>query len=134
MNLILIVDDNPDILNYLKHILTQNGYEVLTAHNGQAALDLLQGQAVDLILSEVAMPQLNGYHLFQILRESSDPRLITIPVIFISGRAILDSDIRFAKSLGVDDYLLKPICQEDLLAVVKGKLLAAERLRQTLAP
>ena len=131
---LLVVDDHPDLLNTLKLILTQHGFEVLTARNGQEALDLLQVQPVDLVLSDVAMPHINGYQLFQALRESSDPRLVTMPFIFISGRATLDSDIRFAKSLGADDYLVKPVCQEDLIAVVKGKLLAAERLQQTFAP
>jgi DNA-binding response OmpR family regulator len=80
------------------------------------------------------MPHINGYQLFQALRESSDPRLVAMPFIFISSRATLDSDIRFAKSLGADDYLVKPVCQEDLIAVVKDKLLATERLQQTFAP
>ena len=116
------------------HKVPPTGFEVLTARNGQEALDLLQVQPVDLVLSDVAMPHINGYQLFQALRESSDPRLVAMPFIFISGRATLDSDIRFAKSLGADDYLVKPVCQEDLIAVVKGKLLAAERLQQTFAP
>lgn len=131
---VLVVDDHPDMLDTLKSILTQHGFEVLTARNGEEALELLQEQAINLILSDVAMPHLNGYQLFQALRESSDPRLVAMPFIFISGRATLDSDIRFAKSLGADDYLVKPVCQEDLIAVVKGKLLAAERLQQTFTP
>jgi len=131
---ILVVDDHQDFLTAWKLILMQNEYKVLTAQNGQEALDLLEVNSVDLILSDVAMPQVNGYQLFQTLRESSDPRLVSVPFIFISGRAILDSDIRFAKSLGADDYLLKPVCEEDLLAIIKGKLLTARRLQQTLAP
>ena len=131
---VMVVDDHPDMLDTLKSILTQHGFEVLTARNGQEALDLLQEQPINLVLSDVAMPHINGYQLFQALREASDPRLVAVPFIFISGRATLDSDIRYAKSLGVDDYLVKPVCQEDLLAVVKGKLLAAERLQQTFAP
>jgi len=131
---VLVVDDHPDLLDTLKFILTEHGFEVLTARNGQEALDLLQEQPINLILSDVSMPYINGYQLFQALREASDPRLVAMPFIFISGRATLDSDIRFAKSLGVDDYLVKPVCPEDLIAVVKGKLLAAERLQQTFAP
>lgn len=134
MKRVLIVDDDSHALSLLEILLQQQGYEVLTARNGLEALELLQTQPVDLILSDVAMPQVNGYQLFQCIKASPDPRSVSIPFIFISGRATLDSDVRFAKSLGVDDYLLKPVCNEDLLAIVKGKILAAERLQQALSP
>jgi two-component system OmpR family response regulator len=71
---------------------------------------------------------MNGYELCQRIKQATDPHLVLIPVILMSGRT-LDSDIRYAKSLGADDYLPKPLDVEDLLAVVQGKLLAAERLK-----
>jgi len=70
---VLVVDDHPDLLDTLKLILTEHGFEVLTARNGQEALDLLQKQPINLILSDVSMPSINGYQLFQALREASDP-------------------------------------------------------------
>jgi DNA-binding response OmpR family regulator len=127
MKRVLIVDDDHDTLSFLKILLQQHGYEVFTARDGCEAWEPLETQPVDLILTDVAMPRLNGYQLCQRVKHAPDPRLVLTPVILMSGRA-LDSDIRYAKSLGADDYLTKPLDPDDLLAVVQGKLLAAERL------
>jgi DNA-binding response OmpR family regulator len=128
MKRLLIVDDDADTVSFLQILLQQQGYEILTAEDGSDALALLQTQPVDLILADVAMPHVNGYELCQQIKNASDPRLILTPVVLMSGRT-LDSDIRYAKSLGADDYLPKPLDVDDLLAVVQGKLLAAERLQ-----
>ncbi|MBN1312612.1 MAG: response regulator transcription factor [Anaerolineae bacterium] len=125
---ILVVDDDPDTVSFLKILLQQQGYEVFSAQDGSEALALLQTQSVDLILTDVAMPNLNGYEVCQRIKNATDSRLLLTPVILMSGRT-LDSDIRYAKSLGADDYLPKPLDVDDLLAAVQGKLLAAERLK-----
>jgi DNA-binding response OmpR family regulator len=130
MKRVLIVDDDPDTLEFLRLLLQQHGYEILTARDGCEALELLETQPIDLILTDVAMPQLNGYQLCQRVKKASDPHLVLTPVILMSGRT-LASDIRYGKSLGADDYLTKPFDVEDLLAVVKGKLRAAEFLYRT---
>jgi DNA-binding response OmpR family regulator len=75
------------------------------------------------------MPHVNGYELCQQIKNAPDSRLLLTPVILMSGRT-LDSDIRYAKSLGADDYLTKPLDVDDLLAVIQGKLLATERLQK----
>ena len=124
MKRILIVDDDLDTIGFLKIFLRQQGYQIFTAQDGHEALELLQTQSVDLILTDVAMPHLNGYELCQRIKNAPDPRLVLTPIILMSGRT-LDSDIRYAKSLGADDYLPKPLDVDDLLAVVQGKLLAA---------
>jgi DNA-binding response OmpR family regulator len=128
MKRVMIVDDDPDILDFLRIVFQQQGYEILTAQDGIEAWELLQTRSVDLILSDVAMPHVNGYELCQRIKNAVDSRLLLTPVILMSGRT-LDSDIRYAKSLGADDYLPKPLDIDDLLAVVQGKLLAAERLQ-----
>ncbi len=128
MKKVLVVDDDPDTLDFLRIILQQQGYDIYTAQDGAEAWELLQTQSVDLILSDVAMPHVNGYEFCQQIKNAPDPRLVLTPVILMSGRT-LDSDIRYAKSLGADDYLPKPLDVDDLLAVVQGKLLAAERLK-----
>ncbi|MBN1220265.1 MAG: response regulator transcription factor [Anaerolineae bacterium] len=128
MKKILIVDDDADTISFLKIILQQQGYKILTAQDGAEALAIFKIEPANLILSDVAMPHLNGYELCQKIKNASDPRLVLTPVILMSGRT-LDSDIRYAKSLGADDYLPKPLDVDDLLAVVEGKLLAAERLQ-----
>lgn len=130
MKKILVVDDELAALTMLELILQRHGYQPLPARDGSEAVDLLQTHRIDLILADVAMPGLNGYQLCQLVKNSTEPELALIPFIFISART-LASDIRYGKSLGADDYLTKPFDVEDLLAVIKGKLRAAELLHQT---
>jgi DNA-binding response OmpR family regulator len=116
---ILAVDDDSEFLSAVKGILETAGYEVTTASNGSEALQLITADPPDLIVCDVAMPGINGYQLFKEVMQ--DDQLATLPFIFLSGRN-LDSDIRYGKELGADDYLLKPVEGEDLLASVRGKL------------
>lgn len=122
---ILVVDDQPELLSGLQLTLEAAGYRVLTAEDGTVALELLRGGAVDLILADIAMPELNGYQLFDAVR--SDRALVRIPFVFLTARA-LASDVRYGKTLGVDDYLTKPVKPEDLLATVEGRLRRARDL------
>lgn len=122
---ILLVDDQPDILDHLSMALQASGYEVLIASDGSEALTVLQEQPVSLILADIAMPKMNGYQLYKRVRENSQWAMI--PFLFLTARA-LDSDIRYGKELGVDDYLTKPIEVEDLLAAVQGKLRRVQQL------
>jgi DNA-binding response OmpR family regulator len=128
MKRILIVDDDVNTIEFLRLLLQQYGYEIFSARDGCEAVEILETQPVNLILTDVAMPRLNGYQLCQQVKSAANPHLALIPVVLMSCRT-LDSDIRYAKALGADDYLTKPFVIEDLLAVVEGKLLAAERLQ-----
>ena len=105
----------------LKLSLTYNGYNVQTAFNGVEALEALTALPTppDLIISDIIMPEMNGYDFFQKL--SDNPQWKLIPFIFISAKSSPD-DIRFGKKLGVDDYITKPFVEEDLLASVEGKI------------
>jgi DNA-binding response OmpR family regulator len=114
----------------MKLTLETAGYRVLTAGDGAEALALLEAQRVDLILADIAMPRMNGYQMYERIVEN--PAWVGIPFLFLTARA-LDSDIRYGKALGVDDYLVKPIEPEDLLAVVRGKLRRARQLAQSTA-
>ncbi len=125
---ILIVDDQPDLLSNLSLTLEAGGYQVVTAGDGIEAMAILQTHSVDLILADIAMPRMNGYQLYEHVREN--PQWLTIPFVFLTART-LDSDIRYGKELGVDDYLTKPIQPEDLLASVAGKLRRASQLVQS---
>jgi two-component system response regulator VanR len=125
---ILVVDDQLDILDNIGLALEAEGYRVLTATDGVEALDVLQSQPVDLILADIAMPRMNGYQLCE--RVWKNPQWVAIPFVFLTARA-LDSDIRYGKALGVDDYLTKPIQPEDLLAAVRGRLRRAQQLAQS---
>ncbi len=119
--LILLVEDNPNILKYLRDILEFNNAQVLTAKNGKEGLHVLSEQidCPDLIISDILMPEMNGYDFFN--EVSNNPALCHIPFIFLSD---LDSaeDIRIGKMLGADDYLTKPVNQDDLIATIFGKI------------
>ncbi len=127
---ILVVDDQVEHLNAVEMLLTGFGYQVVLCASGAEALARLESEPVDLILADVAMPQLNGYQLLEAVRRQ--PRWAHIPFVFLTARA-LDSDVRYGKALGADDYLTKPVQPEDLLAVVKGKLRRHDQLLEAAA-
>lgn len=122
---ILVVDDQPVLRESIALTLESAGYQVVEAADGIAALGILEEQEVHLILADITMPRLNGYQLYERVR--ANPRWLHIPFVFLTARA-LDSDIRYGKELGVDDYMTKPVQPEDLLAVVQGKLRRASEL------
>lgn len=124
---ILVVDDELHLREGIRLTLEEAGYRVLVANDGVEALAVLQSQPVDLILADVAMPRMNGYQLYQRVRENLE--WMVIPFIFLTARA-MDSDIRYGKELGADDYLTKPFEPEDLFAAVRGKLRRAQQLAQ----
>jgi DNA-binding response OmpR family regulator len=121
---ILVVDDAPDLLRNIAEMLQESGYQVATATDGTEALQVLQTRHIDLILTDIAMPKLNGYQLYEQVRRNPD--WVHIPFIFLTGRS-LSSDVRYGKELGVDDYLIKPMEIEDLAAAVRGKLRRARQ-------
>jgi DNA-binding response OmpR family regulator len=122
---ILVVDDHMDLLENIAMALESEGYQVQRAQDGMAALEVLEAGPVDLILADIAMPRMNGYQLYSRVRENN--AWVNIPFLLLTARA-LDSDIRYGKEMGVDDYLTKPIQREDLLAVVRGKLKRSNEL------
>ena len=118
---ILLVDDDPDLLDNLSLTLEMAGYQTVTATDGAEALTALEGHAVALILSDISMPCLDGYQLFD--RIQDNPEWGEIPFIFLTGcRFLSDNEIRYGKKLGVEEYLTKPIRSEQLLLTVLSKL------------
>ncbi len=124
---ILVVDDHAELLENIGLTLEGAGHRVLLARDGAEALQVLKSQPVDLVLADIAMPRMNGYQLYERVRDSLE--WVEIPFVFLTARA-LDSDVRYGKELGADDYLTKPIQPEDLLAAVQGKLRRTEQLAQ----
>lgn len=116
---ILVLDDNGDFLTNVELILEMEGYQVLSACSGAEALTLLERTKPDLIISDIMMPEMDGYEFYQRVRR--DPELLTVPFIFLSAKAERE-DIRFSQQLGVDDYLTKPLESEDLLIAVETRL------------
>ncbi len=115
---ILLVDDNADMRNYLKRLLSAR-YEIEFANNGVAALAAVRRQLPDLVLTDVMMPELDGFGLLRELR--SDPITRRIPVILLSARAGEESRVEGLEA-GADDYLVKPFSARELLARVEANL------------
>ncbi|MBJ6118212.1 response regulator [Pontibacter sp. BT310] len=115
---VLLADDNPDMLNYVKRLLDIN-YHVLTAGNGQEALELIQLQAPDLILSDVMMPFMDGVSLLHTVRNM--PALATIPFILLSARAGEEDKFK-GLDVGADDYLIKPFSARELVVRISSQI------------
>ncbi len=109
----------------LRDILEGAGYHVLTAPNGQLALDIFGKDIPTLILSDISMPIMDGIELFEAVRK--EPMGAAIPFIFLTARGTRE-DIFAAKSLGADDYITKPITSQELLAAVRARLQRTDEL------
>ena len=106
---ILVVEDHQLLLEAIQDLLQVNGYEVAMANNGFAALDAIKKRPPDLILSDITMPQMDGYDLYQKVREN--PSWVRIPFIFLTARGER-TDVLRGKALGVEDYIVKPFDTE----------------------
>lgn len=124
---ILLVDDDPSCTALLKRYLESEGYEVLSAKNGQQAIDLLNQTPPDLIITDVMMPKMDGYELLQEIRQ--DPMTNWIPVIFLSAKS-LSSDRLRGLSAGANAYIVKPFNVDELMIQVKSLLQSSQLLRQ----
>lgn len=122
---ILLVDDNADMRDYVKRLL-EGRWQVETAANGAIALNRIQQQLPDLVLSDVMMPEVDGLQLLNALR--ADPMTKSIPIILLSARAGEEATIEGLKA-GADDYLIKPFSARELMARVETQL-QMSRLRQ----
>jgi class 3 adenylate cyclase len=132
---ILVVDDDPETREALEDQLTMLGYRVVSAETGEAALDRLQGLAVDLAITDVHMGGMSGIELCS--RVKSDPRLQLIPVILLTGAADLDTRVA-GLGAGADDVFAKPVSSMELrtrvasLLRVKALLDTTKRLYDTI--
>ncbi len=107
---ILIADDDPQLLRLMARNLQFEGYDVLTAADGRAALELAEAKRPDLVLLDVMMPKMDGFTVSQRIREFSN-----IPIIIVTARGQDQDKIR-GLDLGADDYLTKPFNVDELLA------------------
>jgi two-component system KDP operon response regulator KdpE len=128
--LILLVDDDERILNFLRSKLKALGYKVLTARNGLDALEQVKGQEPDLMVLDLLMPKLDGFETLKELRSFS-----LIPVIILTAKGADTEKIK-GLELGADDYLPKPFNPDELVArieAVRRRIEPAER-RKAIAP
>ena len=127
--MILAVEDNPDMTAALKLALEMEGYQVLVAADGLEALRILERVTPDLIIADIMMPRMNGYELYEATHQNE--KWLSIPFIFLTAKTD-KKDIRLGKEMGADDYLVKPVEQEDLLAAIRGKLKRVTELKAAL--
>jgi DNA-binding response OmpR family regulator len=113
---LLIVEDIPNILDLLEITLRFKGYEVMTATNGEEALEKIEQERPALIITDILMPKMDGYALVQKVR--TDPKTMDIPVIFLSATYISPEDKAFAISLGAANFIEKPIDNDEFLLTI----------------
>jgi CheY-like chemotaxis protein len=113
---VLIVDDEPNNVDFLEQALEDTGYQLITAANGQEALKKIQSEQPDLVLLDLAMPVMDGFAVLDQVK--SDSMLRDIPIIIISAEHDSKSVVRGIKQ-GAEDYLTKPVNAAQLVKKVK---------------
>ena len=124
MATILIVDDEQDILDQLPAIIQRWGHSALTAANGFAALKVFETNPVDLIISDIRMPEMDGLQLLQKLQDIDK----TCPVLFLTGYPSDETAIEAMQS-GAEDYLVKPVNYDELKLRIQKCLERKDRMR-----
>ena len=127
---ILIAEDDIELRQLFYRVLTLHGYSAICVSDGKEALDVLDKEYVDLIISDIMMPNMNGYELASSLRESG----ITIPILMITAKdSFVDMQMGFAS--GTDDYMVKPVNVNEMVLRVGALLRRAQMIsdrRQTI--
>lgn len=129
MKKILVIEDQAPMRRNIALMLEMEGYQVFTAENGRVGVDLALAKLPDLVISDVMMPELDGHGVVQILR--AQDATANIPFIFLTARSD-KGDVRIGMNFGADDYLIKPVIREDLLAAVETRLARADALETRL--
>ncbi|MBP3328122.1 MAG: response regulator transcription factor [Clostridia bacterium] len=122
---ILIAEDDSDLRELFKKVLIQSGYAVLGVSNGQEALDALDKEYYDLIISDIMMPVMDGYELVRSLREAGN----NIPVLTITAKDAFD-DMRIGFLSGMDDYMVKPVNVNEMVLRVGALLRRAQIINE----
>lgn len=121
MNRILIVEDDENLSLLYQTALKNEGFEVFRAMNGIEALTILDKQFIDLIISDIMMPEMDGYELAESLRETK----YTLPILFITAKDAFE-DKKRGFMIGIDDYMVKPIDVKEMLLRVEALLRRAK--------
>lgn len=122
---ILIAEDDKELRQLFSHVLTKNGYSVKGVANGREALDALEGDYFDIIISDIMMPEVDGYELVHTLRDSGN----TTPVLMITAKDSFD-DMRRGFLAGTDDYMIKPININEMVLRVQALLRRAQMISE----
>jgi putative two-component system response regulator len=122
---ILIVEDNDILRDGYQFLLETEGYRVIPARHGKEALQQMQHAIPDLILSDISMPEMDGYSFYDAVRARAD--LAAVPFIFLT--ALGERDVVFAsKKMGVEDHLIKPVDRQELVTTVRSRLDRSQQL------
>ncbi len=116
---ILVVDDEPDLLELVSYNLKKEGYKVITAPDGEDALDKMRKGPLDLVILDLMLPGIQGVELCRMIR--NNPKTESVPVIMLTARGEVSDRIRGLET-GADDYLVKPFNPKELIARVKAVL------------
>ncbi len=119
MTRILVIEDEAPLREEISDILMFEGFDVLTAENGKVGLDMARKNAVDMIVCDITMPEMDGYQVLLRLRE--DTKAALIPFLFLTARAD-KSFMRHGMELGADDYVTKPFTHGELLSAIRSRL------------
>jgi len=118
---IMVVDDDKNIRRLLEASLTQAGFEVILAKNGQEALDIMDARHLDMIIADIMMPYIDGYELVSDIRHIDDK----IPILMITAKDAFE-DKKKAFGIGADDYITKPINMDEMLLRISALLRRAK--------
>ena len=118
--LVLVVDDEPRMVQFVRMNLELEGYRVSTASNGADAIDKVRTELPDLVILDIMMPEMDGYETLELIRKVS-----SVPVIMLTVKAEEEDKIR-GLELGADDYVTKPFSPGELMSRVKAALRRAE--------
>jgi len=110
---ILNVDDQSDNLYLLRSLLTPQGHEILDADNGKEALDIISDTKIDMIISDILMPVMDGFSLCRKIREN--PEYDNIPFVIYTATYTGEKDAELARKVGADDFIVKPCEPEEFL-------------------
>ncbi|WP_280769444.1 response regulator transcription factor [Salipaludibacillus daqingensis] len=113
---VLIVDDEERMLQLVSNILSKQGYNTLTATNGETALNLIESSNIDFVILDIMMPGLDGYETCQAIRQTS-----SVPILMLTAKAEELDKVK-ALRMGADDYLVKPFGKNELIARIEAIL------------
>ena len=122
---ILIAEDDRELRQLFEHVLVKNGYSVRGVSNGQEALDAMDEEYFNLIISDIMMPVMDGYTLVRSLRDAGD----TTPVLMITAKDAFD-DMRMGFLSGTDDYMVKPVNVNEMVLRVSALLRRAQMISE----
>jgi DNA-binding response OmpR family regulator len=125
---ILVVEDDPNLLETIKYNLRKEGYEVVTAGDGEQALDTARRETPDLLILDIMLPKLNGFEVCRILRNE-----MTVPILMLTAKAE-ETDKIVGLEIGADDYMTKPFSMRELLTRAKAMLRRAKMAAPAAGP